>query len=269
MRLAAPNRAATRRQTSLRFAYLGSGSKGNAALVEAGATCVMVDCGFSVAETERRLARLQRTPADLAAILVTHEHGDHISGVARFARRHGISVWMTPGTHAGAPDRDLPDLELFSCHECFSLGDLGVRPMPVPDDAREPCQFVFEDGRHRLGILTDTGHITPHIVDSMAECDALVVECNHDTQMLQIGPYPATIKRRVGGRLGHLNNGQAASLVTDLDTSRLQHLVAVHISAVNNTMDLACQALACAVGGRPDDVETVCQKGGIGWRELR
>jgi len=269
MRLAALIRAATRSQTPLRFAYLGSGSKGNAALVEAGATCVMVDCGFSVAEAERRLARLQRAPGDLGAILVTHEHGDHISGVARFARRHEIPVWMTPGTHAGAPDRDLPEINFFSCHERFSLGDLGVRPMPVPHDAREPCQFVFEDGRHRLGILTDTGHITPHIVDSMAHCDALVVECNHDTQMLQLGPYPVTVKRRVGGRLGHLNNGQAASLVTSLDGSRLQHLVAVHISEVNNTMDLACQALAEAVGGRPEEVETVSQKDGIGWRELR
>lgn len=262
-------RVASPSRTALRFSYLGSGSKGNAALVEAGGTCVMVDCGFSVAETERRLARLQRAPGDVAAILVTHEHGDHIGGVARFARRHNIAVWMTAGTYAGAPDRDLPGPQLFSCHESFVLGDLVVRPMPVPHDAREPCQFVFEDGRRRLGILTDTGHITAHIIDSMAGCDALVVECNHDPRMLENGPYPAPVKRRVGGRLGHLNNDQAAALVGQLDTSDLQHLVAVHISEVNNTTDLAREALAAATGGGVDDIETVCQDDGIGWRELR
>lgn len=129
MRPRVRTRAAIRSPTPLQFAYLGSGSKGNAALVEAGATCVMVDCGFSVAETERRLARLQRSPGDVDAILVTHEHGDHISGVARFARRHKTPVWMTAGTYAGAPDQELGELNLFNCHESFCLGDLGIRPM--------------------------------------------------------------------------------------------------------------------------------------------
>jgi phosphoribosyl 1,2-cyclic phosphodiesterase len=253
----------------LRFAYLGSGSKGNAALVEAGSTTVMLDCGFAVAETESRLARLGRDPADIAAILVTHEHSDHIGGVARFARRHRVPVWMTAGTWAAARDRDIPNLRLFSCHEPFAIGDLELAPMPVPHDAREPCQFVFSDGARRLGILTDTGHVTPHVAGLLAECDALVIECNHDLDMLLSGPYPQSLKRRVAGQLGHLNNDQARDLAAGLRHDRLQHVVAVHVSEVNNTAVLARGALADGLGCAPEDIELACQGGGLGWHRLR
>lgn len=256
------------RKKSLRFSYLGSGSKGNSALVEADGTCLMVDCGFSAAEAEARLDRLDRNPGDVDAILVTHEHGDHIGGVARFARRHRIPVWMTPGTWAAAPDRDLPELHLFSCHEPFVLDGIEVRPMPVPHDAREPCQFCFSDGARSLAIITDTGHITPHIVSTLAALDALVVECNHDLEMLKRGPYPASLKRRVGGDLGHLNNEQAAGLVANLDTDSLQFLIGVHISEVNNTSDLARASLATAAGAKQDEIEIVCQREGLDWRVL-
>ncbi len=229
----------------------------------------MIDCGFSVAETETRLARLDRSPADIDALLVTHEHSDHIGGVARLARKHRIPVWMTAGTFAGARDRRFAEPSLFSCHSVFSVGDLEIEPMPVPHDAREPCQFVFSDGRHRLGILTDTGHVTRHVVERLSRCDALVVECNHDVDMLMQGPYPITVKRRVAGDRGHLNNEQAAGLVRAVDRGRLQHLVAVHISEVNNTRDLALDALAAAAGGEPGDIEAACQDGGLGWRDLR
>lgn len=252
----------------LRFAYLGSGSRGNAALVEAGDTCVMLDCGFGLAETERRLARLGRSPADIAAVLVTHEHSDHVGGVARFARRHDIEVWMTPGTRAAVAHRAPPKVRLFDCHQPFAVGDLELRPMPVPHDAREPCQFVFGDGGRRLGILTDTGHVTAHVRASLAVCDALVLECNHDLEMLNAGPYPAPVKRRVAGDLGHLNNQQAADLVCQLDAARLRHLVAVHISLTNNTRELALGALAAAAGCASADLEAACQEGGLGWREV-
>ena len=201
----------------MRFAYLGSGSKGNSALIESDGTCVMVDCGFSVAETESRLARLGRTAADIDALLVTHEHADHIGGVARIARKHGIPVWMTAGTYSATRDRAFPEPTLFNCHSEFSIGAIEVMPMPVPHDAREPCQFVFHDGGHRLGILTDTGHVTRHVLEHLAGCDGLVIECNHDLHMLMRGPYPAAVKRRVAGDLGHLNNDQAAALVGRLD----------------------------------------------------
>jgi phosphoribosyl 1,2-cyclic phosphodiesterase len=253
----------------VRFAYLGSGSKGNAALVEAGGTTVMLDCGFSLAEVEIRLARLGRTPSDVDAIVVTHEHGDHIGGVARFARRHRTPVWMTPGTWAAARDRDIPVLRLFSCHEPFGLGELELQPMPVPHDAREPCQFVFSDGARRLGILTDTGHVTVHVAQRLAVCDALVIECNHDVDMLLEGPYPQRLKQRVVGQLGHLNNGQARELVAALEPTRLQHVVAVHVSEVNNTPELARGALAAGLGCDAQEIALACQSGGLDWLPLR
>lgn len=254
---------------SMRFAYLGSGSKGNAALVEAGGTTVMLDCGFSVAEVEARLARLGRAPGDVDAVVVTHEHSDHIAGVARFARRHRVPVWMTPGTWAATRDRDIPDLRLFSCHQPFELGDLELEPMPVPHDAREPCQFVFSDGASRLGILTDAGHVTAHISARLKTCDALVIECNHDVDMLLDGPYPRHLKERVVGQLGHLNNGQAGDLVAGLESRRLQHVVAVHVSEVNNTPALARGALAAGLGCDPAEIELACQAGGLNWLTLR
>ncbi len=252
----------------MKFSYLGSGSKGNAALVESGDTLVMLDCGFSVAEAENRLARLSRSPADIDAILVTHEHSDHIGGVARFSRRHDVPVWMTAGTWAAARDKGVPDLRLFNCHQKFEVGELTLRPMPVPHDAREPCQFVFDDGHRRLGILTDTGHITPHIEERLAACDALVIECNHDLDRLMIGPYPRRVKERVAGQLGHLNNHQAAHLVAGVDVARLQHLVAVHISEINNTCELAKAALEEAMGTAAEMVEFADQEAGLEWREL-
>jgi phosphoribosyl 1,2-cyclic phosphodiesterase len=252
----------------IRFAYLGSGSRGNSALIESDGTCIMIDCGFSVAATEARLARLGRSAEDVDAILVTHEHSDHIGGVARLARRHRIAVWMTPGTWSAAPDRDIPEPHLFNCHENFEISGLLVEPMPVPHDAREPCQFVVSDGARRLGILTDSGHVTRHIVTTLSSCDALVVECNHDLDMLMRGPYPAAVKQRVAGELGHLNNEQAAELVAQIDVGRLQHLVAVHISDTNNTRELAIDSLAAALDVCGDEIEAACQNEGLSWREV-
>ena len=254
--------------SGLRFAYLGSGSRGNAAVIQAGRTTVMLDCGFSAAEAGRRLQRLGLEGADVAALVVTHEHGDHISGVARFARRYGVPVWMTPGTARAAPDLDVPELNLFSCHEPFAVDGLLLEPAPVPHDAREPCQFVFSDGARRLGILTDLGHVSRHVTRAFAACDALVVECNHDPELLEQGPYPPSVKARVGGDLGHLNNSQAAGLVAGIDASALSHLVAVHVSETNNRADLARRALAAAAGAPDADIEVARQDEGLGWRSV-
>lgn len=252
--------------SALTFAYLGSGSRGNAAVIRSGSTTVMLDCGFSVAETIRRLDRLGLEGQSVDALFVTHEHGDHIAGVARFARRFGVPVWMTPGTARVAPDLDVPELRLFSPHEDQVLGDLAVRPVPVPHDAREPCQFVFENGDRRLGILTDLGHVSRHVERSFDGCDSLVVECNHDPGLLRAGPYPASVKARVGGRLGHLCNEQAADFVAACQPAALRNLVAVHVSETNNTPDLAREALAAAVGGRPGEIQLASQDGGLDWR---
>ncbi len=255
----------------LRFALLGSGSRGNGLLVECGQTAILVDCGFALKETERRLARLGREARALSAILVTHEHGDHVAGVGPLARKYDIPVWLTAGTHAalGAAETNrLPQYRLFSAHENFSIDAIAVQPYTVPHDAREPCQFVFSNGAHRLGLLTDAGHITPHIETRLSGCDALILECNHDSDMLAEGPYSASLKKRVGGPLGHLNNDAAAALLAVLDTGRLQHIVAAHLSEKNNTPWLVHSALGAVLGGTAQRVEIASQEGGLAWREL-
>jgi phosphoribosyl 1,2-cyclic phosphodiesterase len=252
----------------VRFAWLGSGSRGNAALVEADGYTVMIDCGLGLREAERRLGRLGCPPAGIDAILVTHEHGDHIGGVARFAARHRIRVLATSGTARGFRADPPPRLELIHAHEPFQAGPLEVMPMPVPHDAREPCQFVFSDGGARLGIVTDLGRVTPHVIDSLQGCDALGLECNHDEDLLAAGPYPARLKRRVAGSLGHLSNAQAAALLQAVASSRLRHVVALHLSEVNNQPGLAQAALAGALGCHPREIAVADQDDGLDWRAL-
>jgi phosphoribosyl 1,2-cyclic phosphodiesterase len=252
----------------VRFASLGSGSRGNATLVQAGDTVLMVDCGFSAVETERRLTRLGLAPDCLAAILVTHEHSDHVSGVARFAARHGITVWSTAGTRIASEKQGLHAAEAIHGEKAFALGDIQVTPVTVPHDAREPVQFVFSDGACSFGLLTDTGAITPHIVRMFRDCAALLLECNHDVDMLEQGPYPEALKERVGGPLGHLSNGQAADFLRRLGTRRLQHLVAAHLSEKNNTPTLAREALAAAAGCSTEWIAVAQQDAGLAWRSI-
>lgn len=252
----------------MRFAWLGSGSRGNAALVEADGCCVMIDCGLGLKDAEARLGRLGKTPADIDAILVTHEHSDHIGGVARLAARHDILVMATPGTARGFRLGPPPRLEPINSHETFGCGALEITPMPVPHDAREPCQFVFSDGAVRLGIVTDLGKVTAHVIASLQGCDALALECNHDVAMLAAGPYSSALKRRVGGHLGHLSNDQAAHLLAALDTSKLRHVVALHLSEVNNAPALAQGALAGVLGCAPGEVAVAEQRAGLDWRTL-
>jgi phosphoribosyl 1,2-cyclic phosphodiesterase len=228
----------------------------------------MLDCGFSAIETERRLASRKRHIGSIDAILVTHEHGDHIRGVAALAKKYEIPVWVTVGTaqvHQAIPDNML---NLFNPHEIFAVGDIEVEPYPVPHDAREPCQFVFSDGARRLGVLTDTGCLTEHITRKLDGCDALMLECNHDPDMLANGSYPPVLKQRVGGRVGHLSNDQAAQLLQRITTSGLQHMVAAHLSEKNNTPELARAALAAAMECAVDWIGVADQIGGLEWREI-
>ncbi|MEM7081269.1 MAG: MBL fold metallo-hydrolase [Pseudomonadota bacterium] len=253
----------------MRFAYLGSGSKGNACVIEAGRTRVLLDCGFSIKETVRRLARLALEPRDLTAIMVTHEHSDHIAGVGGLARRYDLPVYMTPGTHASNKAGELPVLHLVNSHSRFELGELAVQPVPVPHDAKEPCQYVFSHQGLRLGILTDVGHITPFIERHYARCDALVVECNHDREMLHTGPYPPRLKQRVGGQYGHLNNEQAATLLRTVDFRRLKMVMAVHISEKNNCVHRVRRALESVLPQPAPHVELADQNDGTPWWCLR
>lgn len=253
----------------MRFAYLGSGSRGNCAIIESGNTRLMLDCGFSIRETERRLQLLGLSAADVSAILVTHEHSDHISGVGGLARKHGLPVWMTPGTYATGKAGELSEMMPVNCHQKFSIGSIDVQPVPVPHDAKEPCQYVFNSNGLRLGILTDVGHITPYIQQHYRRCDALVIECNHDQEMLRDGPYPWSLKQRVGGNYGHLNNHQAAAMVKDVDHERLQFLMAVHISEKNNSVDLARAALHAVVQPETTTVQLASQQQGAPWWCMR
>lgn len=252
----------------MRFASLGSGSRGNALLVEADGTRVLIDCGFGPRELGKRLARLGVEIGDVDAILVTHEHGDHVGGVARCAGRHGIAVFASAGTCAAAGALAEVRVERFDSHSCFSVGGIEVHPYPVPHDAREPVQFVLADGRHRLGVLTDAGHVTPHMVSMLAACDAIVLECNHDPEMLARGSYPWHLKQRIAGRFGHLDNEAAAGLLRQIGTQRLQHVVCAHLSEQNNRPALAVAAVAAALGCAPEWVGVAGQDDGCDWRSL-
>lgn len=253
----------------MRFAYLGSGSQGNGLVVEAGRTRVLLDCGFPLRETVRRLARLGLEASDLAGIVVTHEHDDHVGGVARLARKYALPVWITRGTYrAVADDFREVQVRLIEGYAAFAVDDLEVVPYPVPHDAEEPGQVVFSDGGRRLGVLTDAGCSTPHIERMLSGCDALALECNHDLEMLRRGNYPATLKQRIAGRLGHLDNASAGRLLGTLDRRRLQHLVAVHLSLQNNTAALARASLAGAAGCETDWVAVADQFEGLDWRQI-
>ncbi|MDH4134019.1 MAG: MBL fold metallo-hydrolase [Gammaproteobacteria bacterium] len=255
----------------MRFSILGSGSRGNGLVVEADGTAILVDCGFNIRETERRLARIGMTPASLSAIVLTHEHSDHVSGAAPLARRYRIPLWATAGTASAITNgAGLANVELreFSAHEPFIIGGLRLEPYPVPHDARDPSQFVFTNGAHRLGLLTDAGHITPHIESVLRPCDALILECNHDLDMLAEGDYPPSLKARIASPQGHLDNDTAAALLARLDVARLQHIVAAHLSEKNNTPWLARSSLESALNGAARRVEIASQEGGLGWREL-
>ena len=253
----------------MRFASLGSGSKGNATLVEWRDTCVMVDCGFSIRDTTARLQRLGKTPEQLSAILVTHEHSDHWKGVTPLAKKFGLRVYVTAGTlKSRNVSLDSADFEIIDSHRPFQVGDLAVTPVPVPHDAREPVQYLFDGDDHRLGVLTDIGSLTEHVEAQYSGCDALLVEANHDIDMLANGPYPAFLKERVAGQWGHLNNNQTARLVSLIEQQRIQHLVIGHISDKNNSVDKVRGAIE-AVFTQQHKVTYACQQDGFDWLQLQ
>jgi len=257
----------------LKFASLGSGSDGNALLISACSgvtrTTVMLDCGFGIRETERRLARLGMAPGDLAGILVTHEHQDHVGGVFKFARRHGIGVWLTHGT-AQAVATETTGVALKICRdaEMLVIGELHILPYTVPHDAREPVQYVLGDGVAKLGVLTDAGHATAHLIRILGGCDALMLECNHDHTMLVNSVYPPSLKHRIGGAYGHLSNATSAEILAAIDQSRLKTVVGAHLSSQNNTPALALDALCAAVDASRTSVTIASQQEGFGWIDI-
>ncbi len=264
----------------MRFCSLGSGSEGNGLLVESRRAGdgrplrVLLDCGFTLKEVRLRLERLALEPAAIDAVLVTHEHGDHVRGAFRLSDALGIPLHITHGSARvgnGEPARRAHDagrLKVVTPGRPFEIDGLRIEPFVVPHDAREPVQFVFDDGQVRLGVLTDLGHVTPHVVSALARLDCLVLEANHDPSMLDASDYPPALKRRIAGAYGHLANDTAARLLASIDQSRLRRVLAAHLSRSNNRPELAQHALARAWGVTDEVVRVVDQDEGIGWVEV-
>jgi len=234
---------------------------------------LLIDCGLAPEELERRLGNLGVAPSSLAAILVTHEHDDHAGHAYAFAAAHGIALCMTHGTRAaleeaGKANRGVRVTFIRGGLE-FPVDGLSVRPFTVPHDAREPVQFVVSDGARRLGVLTDLGASTAHVEAMLSGIDALVLECNHDLDLLWAGDYPKWLKKRIASPFGHLDNGASQRLLAALDRSRLQHVIAAHLSQQNNRPPLARAALARALGCADEWVGIATQEEGFGWRDLR
>lgn len=234
--------------TSLSVASLGSGSKGNATLISYADTLIMVDNGFSCKETEARLSARNIFPQSINHLLVTHEHADHCKGVAAFANKYQIAVWANYGTSLHPSLANVEHFNLFDSHQDFQCGELHVTPVVVPHDAREACQFVFtanqhKPNQHKLGLLTDLGSITPLIIEKYANCHILLLEFNYEYQRLLNGSYPASLKARISGDLGHLSNQQSCEFLSKVSMQQLQQLVVMHISEENNCPTLVEKSL--------------------------
>jgi len=229
----------------MKFCVLGSGSSGNCTFIEHGKTRLLIDAGFSGKEISRRLALINRSPEQLSAIIVTHEHGDHVSGVGVLSRRFKLPVYANPGTHQAAEKRmgKLSTRREFSTGQRFALNDLEIHPFAISHDTADPVGFVVSTGEYAVGYCTDTGRLTKLMAHLLGKCHGLILEANHDPQMLKDGPYPLPLKQRVQSNMGHLANEDAASFVCELEGGTLQVLVLAHLSETNNHPELARQAM--------------------------
>ena len=257
----------------IRFRSIGSGSGGNATVVEASSgittTRLLVDAGFSLKELDTRLARAGLAASDLDAVFVTHEHGDHIGCALALAEREQLPLWMSRGTWRATGGFGAPATLRFARDaEPIAIGDIEVHPFTVAHDAAEPLQLRCSDGGARLVVLTDLGSITAHMIDNVAGCDAIVLECNHDAAMLASSRYPPSLKARIGGRFGHLSNATAAEILARCASARLQHVVAAHLSRENNRPDLARAALAACFGGAGEAIVIADPVAGFDWLQL-
>ncbi|TLM80214.1 MAG: MBL fold metallo-hydrolase [Actinobacteria bacterium] len=233
---------------AVRVVFLGSGSSGNATAIAWPGGAVLIDCGFSASDTERRLQHAGIEPSSVLALLVTHEHIDHVRGVDVFARRHGVPVYASAGTiRSDRLGTALPELVRVRAGEPFRVDGASVLPVRVSHDAAEPLCFVLEaPGGTRVGIATDTGTLTSECAEALAGCRIIGIECNHDLDMLRTGRYPAFLKSRILSDHGHLSNPDAARALEAVASDVTEHVVGLHLSSENNTAELARRALAAA-----------------------
>ncbi len=250
----------------LRFRSLASGSSGNATLVEAydglHFTRVLVDCGLGLRQLLAALAAQSLSLQDLDGIFITHEHGDHIGCAPALLVRYGVALWTSAGTaQAMGVHEGTPSLSIVRDGQVFSIRGIEFRPFTVPHDAREPLQLRCSDGDRRLGMMTDVGDVTAHALASLAGVHALVLESNHDVDLLSRSAYPDFLKRRVAGQHGHLSNLQAASALAALRHGQLNTVVAAHLSERNNRPELVSRAFAAVLGCSDDEVLLTARRG--------
>jgi phosphoribosyl 1,2-cyclic phosphodiesterase len=243
----------------IRVAALGSGSSGNSLVVQAGRTTLLVDCGFTMKETIARLHHLGLTPGDIDAVLLTHEHGDHVKGVGPLSRKFALPIWCTYGTYRQTRDNRFTTVRLFHAHEPFAIGDCDIDPFPTPHDAAESCQFVFTAGGARFATVTDLGVCTPHVAKKLADINGLVIECNYDKDMLLNGPYPASLQTRIRSDYGHLGNEQAGELLRQIDHPKLQCILLGHLSEQNNSDAVAMTTVHSFLGSALERVHVLAQ----------
>jgi phosphoribosyl 1,2-cyclic phosphodiesterase len=233
----------------VRLRNLGSGSTGNATVLAAGSATVLVDCGLGIRKLEAALFQAGLAPERLSAVFITHEHADHIGCAFQFASKHALRLIMSAGTAratnahatlAGTAAR----LELAADGQNIDLGDFALQPFTVPHDAQEPLQLTAKSATAKFGIATDLGHASDHVIDMLQGCDVLMLEANHDPDLLAASSYPPFLKRRVAGDWGHLSNAQAAGLLSQLANPKLRCVLAAHLSQQNNRVELARASLA-------------------------
>ncbi|MCI5150507.1 MAG: MBL fold metallo-hydrolase [Candidatus Electrothrix sp. MAN1_4] len=239
----------------MKFCVLGSGSKGNCTLIESGTTRLLIDAGFSGKEISRRMSLINRSPEELDAILITHEHGDHISGVGVLSRRYKLPVYANPATHQAAAARvkELHQRWEFDTGTGFAVSDLDIHPFCISHGTADPVGFLISDGMHSVAYCTDTGKVTTLIRQRLRQCDVLILESNYDPEMLLNGPYPMHIKQRVRSNQGHLANNDAATFLAELSTTEaqeVQHVVLAHLSETNNYPDLVMAQVQQELGHR-------------------
>ncbi len=243
---------------------LASGSRGNATYISDGRTAILVDAGLSGIEIQRRMAAKDLDPNRLAAILVSHEHADHIQGVGVLSRRLGLPVYINEGTRnaSGTTLGKLAGRHSFACGQTFGIGSLTIHPFSISHDAEDPSGFTITCDQAKIGLATDLGIVTGVVKTHLRACDILILEANHDPQMLIEGPYPWPLKQRIRGRSGHLSNDDAAALVARLHHERLAHIVLAHLSEENNTPQKARGAVEAILNGRPVSVHVASQTAG-------
>jgi phosphoribosyl 1,2-cyclic phosphodiesterase len=254
----------------LRFKSLGSGSSGNATVVQARSIShtshLLVDCGLGLRQLEIRLGLAGMLADQIDAIFITHEHADHIGCARQLALRHRIPIWMSLGTFSAIGEPDFTGLLRIAADNVdIEIGPMAVLPFTVPHDAREPLQLTCTDGGSTLGVLTDLGHASSHVLEMLEGCSTLLLECNHDPKMLAASTYPPFLKRRVAGNWGHLANEAAAAIAQAIRPHGLKQVVAAHLSEQNNRPELARQALAAAMGCSEADIHVADGASGCGW----